>query len=76
MASRRGYRAENSFAITCAADDEDAQAHNADRLYLCKHLAGALYERFKLRVTADGSSNLNLKPPCRKGPGRLLLRTT
>ncbi len=45
--------AENSFAITCAADDEDAQAHNADRLYLCKLLAGALYERFKLRVTAD-----------------------
>jgi hypothetical protein len=39
--------AENSFAITCAADDEDVQAHNADRLYLCKHLAGALYERFK-----------------------------
>ena len=47
MASRRGYWAENSFAITCAADDEDVQAHNADRLYLCKHLAGVLYERFK-----------------------------
>ena len=47
VASGRGYWAENSFAITCAADDEDVQAHNADRLYLCKHLAGALYERFK-----------------------------
>ena len=34
-------------AITCAADDEDVQAHNADRLYLRKHLAGALYERVK-----------------------------
>ena len=42
VASRRGYWAENSFAITCAADDEDVQAHNADRLYLCRHLAGAL----------------------------------
>jgi hypothetical protein len=49
VASRRGYWAENSFAITCAADDdsEDVPAHNADRLYLCRHLAGALFERFK-----------------------------
>ena len=47
VASRRGYWAENSFAITCAADDEDVQAHNADRLYLCNYLAAALYERFK-----------------------------
>jgi hypothetical protein len=48
VASRRGYWAENSFAITCAADDEDVRAHNADRQFrvLCKHLAGALYERF------------------------------
>jgi len=47
VASGHGYWADNSFAMTCAADDEDVQAHNADRLYLCKHLAGALYERFK-----------------------------
>ncbi len=47
VASRRGYWAENSFAITRAADDEDAQAHNADRLCLCSYLAAALYERFK-----------------------------
>ncbi len=42
VASSEGYWAENSFAITCAADDEDIEAHTADRLYLCRHLAGAL----------------------------------
>ena len=47
VASGRGFWAENSFAITCDADDKDVEAHNADRLYLCRHLAGALYERFK-----------------------------
>ncbi len=32
---------------TCDADGSDVLAHNADRLYLCRHLAGALFERFK-----------------------------
>ncbi len=41
-----GYWASNSFAISCADDDSDLDAHNKDRRYLCKHLAGALYERF------------------------------
>ena len=45
--SRQGFWAENSFAITCDADDSDVSAHNADRLYFCRHLAGALFERFK-----------------------------
>ena len=45
--SRQGSWAENSFAITCDADGSDVSAHNADRLYLCRHLAGALFERFK-----------------------------
>ena len=47
VASGRGCWAENSFAITYDADDKDVEAHNADRLYLCRHLAGALNERFK-----------------------------
>ena len=47
VTSRQGCWAENSFAITCDADDSDVLAHNADRLYLCRHLAGALFERFK-----------------------------
>jgi hypothetical protein len=47
VASGRGFWADNSFAITCDADDKDVEAHNADRLYLCRHLAGALNERFK-----------------------------
>lgn len=40
-ASGRGYWAENSFAITCDANDKDVEAHKSDRLYLCRHLAGA-----------------------------------
>ena len=47
VASRQGFWAENSFAITCAVDQSDVEAHNADRLFLCRHLAGALFERFK-----------------------------
>ena len=43
VTSRQGCWAENSFAITCDADDSDVLAHNADRLYLCRHLAGALF---------------------------------
>ena len=47
VASGRGFWADNSFAITCDADDKDVEAHNAGRLYLCRHLAGARNERFK-----------------------------
>jgi hypothetical protein len=42
MASGRGYWAENSFAFTCDANGNDVEAHNSDRLCLCRHLAGAL----------------------------------
>ena len=42
VASGRGCWAENSFAITYDADDKDVEAHNADRLYLCRHLAAPL----------------------------------
>lgn len=42
VASGRGFWAENSFAITYDADDKDVEAHNADRLYLCRHLAAPL----------------------------------
>jgi hypothetical protein len=45
VSSGQGYWASNSFAISCADDDSDLVAHNNDRQYLCKHLAGALYER-------------------------------
>jgi hypothetical protein len=47
MAAGRGCWGENSFAIICDANDKDVEAHNSDRLYLCRHLAGALKERFK-----------------------------
>ena len=46
LSSGQGYWASNSFAITHAYEDSDLDAHNKDRQYLCKHLAGALYERF------------------------------
>ena len=46
VSSGQGYWASNSFAITQAYEDSDLDAHNKDRQYLCKHLAGALYERF------------------------------
>jgi hypothetical protein len=44
--SGQGYWASNSFAISRADEDSALDAHNKDRQYLCKHLAGALYERF------------------------------
>ena len=46
VSSGQGYWASNSFAISRADEDSDLDAHNKDRQYLCKHLAGALYERF------------------------------
>jgi hypothetical protein len=43
VTSRQGCWAENSFAITCDADDSDVLAHNADRLYSEREFFFALF---------------------------------
>jgi hypothetical protein len=67
---RQELWAENtgSFAITCDADDSDVLAHTAlaDRLYLCRHPAGALFERLKSGLSSgpcrDGTQALCVEP--------------